>query len=325
MKRDQKVIVVGAGIMGSMIAAKLRDVGAEVTLLDAGFAGQATRASGGMLAPTSEARSIPSSWRVQAQVSLKLWQEWLQRFEKLGVDVGYIPGLGHAAMSMQEAQQHRTSGQWQQDHPDHPHGMAFFPEEGSVDPEQVLRALHLLCPVTPAEVTTLHVDERNVTLKTTAGSMQSDQVVLACGAWTSRFGVEVQARQGQALLLEGQHVDHALYKGRGYLVPRGGSTFVGATDIETWDVTPTRGARKTLLAYAHQHRPASVQSRVLDHKVGLRPYRSEPFVGPHPTLRNVLVATGHHRNGVLLAPVTAQVVTGLFMQASQGSYGAPVH
>lgn len=323
--KDQQVVVVGAGIIGSMIAVQIRDLGAKVTLLDAGFAGQATRASGGMLAPTSEGHSIPASWRMQAQLSLKLWKGWLDRFESLGWDAGYIPGLGHAATTGQEAQQYRSKGQWLEDTAEHPLGMAFFPEEGSVNPEQVLGALHALCPVTSAELLHLQASEAGVLLTTTMGVLQADQVVLACGAWTNRLGVQVTPRQGQALLIEGQQVDHALYKGRGYLVPRRDSTYVGATEIETWDVTPTLGARKTLLAYAHQHQPESLSARVLEHKVGLRPYRSEPYVGAHPTLKNVLVATGHYRNGILLAPVTAQVVTGLFMQRSQPSYRANVH
>ncbi|GGJ21146.1 NAD(P)/FAD-dependent oxidoreductase [Deinococcus roseus] len=329
MKTEKHVMVVGAGIVGSMIAVQLLDLGWQVTLLDAGFAGQATRASGGMLAPTSEAHSLPVSWREKAQLSLQLWKTWLERFERMGLDVGYISSLAHAATHLQEAEQFKSNlqsaGQWTEDNPEHPHGMAFYSEEGSLDPVQVLRALHALVPVTQAEVKRLWEDGHTIKADTSSGELQADGAVLACGAWSNRFGIPVQSRQGQALLLEGEHVDHATYKGRGYMVPRQGATYVGATEIDTWDTTPTHGARSTLLAYVQQHKPDLQEVRVLDHKVGLRPLLPEPMIAPHPSLQNVLVATGHHRNGILLAPVTAQRVMQLFMQESPPSYGVTVH
>lgn len=318
------VVVVGAGIIGSMVAVKLLDLGAQVTLLDAGFAGQATRSSGGMLAPTSEALSIPESWREKAVQSLHLWQDWLKRFEQMGVDVGYQTGLGHAACSAEEALNLKSSGEWLEDHPLHPYGMAYFPQEGSLEPEKVLSALHMLCPVTHAEVHAIE-DQQGLVVRTSLGELRADALILACGAWSAKFGIPVLPKQGQVLLIEGKHIEHATYKAKGYLVPRGNRTFVGATEIETLDVRPTQGAKNTLLNHVRNHHPHIPDPLVLEHRVGVRPYLPEPFVGHHPTLKGVLVATGHHRNGVLLAPVTAQLLAELFMEASPDSYGLPVH
>ncbi|MDX1574717.1 MAG: glycine oxidase ThiO, partial [Kiloniellales bacterium] len=180
-------------------------------------------------------------------------------------------------------------------------------------------ALHERTEVTAIEtsagrVTGLELGDRRVA---------ADAVVLAAGAWSAELpGLPEAARppvrpvKGQALALAmdpGQPlVTHVVWAPGIYLVPRAeGSLIVGATVEEKgFDESLTAGGVFALLEAAWRAVPAIEELAIEDLWVGFRPTSRDdaPILGPTP-VEGLLLATGHHRNGILLAPATAAAVS----------------
>jgi glycine oxidase len=147
------------------------------------------------------------------------------------------------------------------------------------------------------------------------------QVVLAAGAWTSELdlpagtSIPVRPVKGQILRLcdpGGPGLLRRVVRFHGgYLVPRGDGRYVlGATMEERGhDLHPTAGGVYELLRDAHELVPGIEELQIEELSVGLRPSTPDnaPAVGPG-ALEGLLWATGHHRNGILLAPLTAQSI-----------------
>jgi glycine oxidase len=215
------------------------------------------------------------------------------------------------------------------------------PDDHSVDPRLVLAALRKACEAAGvrlrehAKVTRIVSDgpgERvaGVALASGEGArgqdelLAADQVVLAAGAWTGEIagiedaGVPVRPVRGQLLRLRDPAGSGLLrrivrFEG-GYLVPRADGRYVlGATVEERgFDLQPTVGGVYELLRDAHELVPGVSELQIEELCVGLRPGTPDnaPAIGPG-ALDGLTWATGHYRNGILLAPLTAELVTGL--------------
>jgi len=158
-------------------------------------------------------------------------------------------------------------------------------------------------------------------------SVAADIVVLAAGAWSRAIGglppdrrPPVRPIKGQMLALRMDPADplltHVLWAPGAYLVPRrDGRLIVGATVEEKgFDTTVTAGGLLALLEAAWRAIPAVEELPVDEIWVGHRPGSRDdaPILGPGP-LDGLFYATGHHRNGILLAPVTADAVARLIL------------
>ncbi|MGH7395518.1 MAG: NAD(P)/FAD-dependent oxidoreductase, partial [Candidatus Methylomirabilales bacterium] len=110
-----------------------------------------------------------------------------------------------------------------------------------------------------------------------------------------------------------------------YLVPRpGGEIVLGTTEeFAGFDKRVTVRGLNGILAGAQELYPALAEAPILRAWAGLRPYTSDglPLLGPVPGVEELLVATGHHRNGILLAPITGQIVRELIVD---GRTSAPL-
>jgi glycine oxidase len=149
--------------------------------------------------------------------------------------------------------------------------------------------------------------------------------VVAAGAWSSgvlaRLGVRVETPplKGQIVLLKGDRplLRRIVEHGKNYLVPReDGRILVGATEEEAgFDTRTTSEALHDLLAEAHRLCPGLIEARVERSWAGLRPgsVDSRPYLGFAPGWSNVIVATGHKRAGLQLAPATAEVIADLVL------------
>ena len=119
------------------------------------------------------------------------------------------------------------------------------------------------------------------------------------------------------LLHTGERLLRATLAGRhsggrhGYVVPRAdGRVLVGATtEAIGFDKRVTAGAMAWLLSLALEFVPQLADARVVDQWSGLRPQSADglPLLGPHRAVQGLIFASGHHRNGILLTPVTAEV------------------
>ena len=111
-----------------------------------------------------------------------------------------------------------------------------------------------------------------------------------------------------------------------YLVPRdSGEVVVGATVEERADTAVTAGGVLTLLRAAAELVPELVEYELVEAVAGLRPGTPDnaPIIGPLPGRPGVVAATGHHRHGIVLTPVTADLVTELIVTGEPDSALAP--
>ncbi|WP_326649373.1 MULTISPECIES: glycine oxidase ThiO [unclassified Streptomyces] len=162
---------------------------------------------------------------------------------------------------------------------------------------------------------------------TDGSELTADQVVLACGSLSGRLGgvpadvlPPVRPVKGQVLRLTVprayapflSRTVRAMVRGSDvYLVPReNGELVIGATSEELgWDTTVTAGGVYELLRDAHELVPGITELPLTETRAGLRPGSPDnaPLLGP-TALPGLHLATGHHRNGVLLTPVTGDVM-----------------
>jgi glycine oxidase len=158
-------------------------------------------------------------------------------------------------------------------------------------------------------------------------SVVADSVVLAAGAWSRQIAglppdrrPPVRPVKGQVLLLrmdpQAPLLNHVLWAPGAYMVPRrDGRLIVGATVEEKgFDEAITAGGLLTLLEAAWRAVPAIEELPIQEILVGHRPGSRDdaPILGRGP-LEGLFYATGHYRNGILLAPVTADAMAQLVL------------
>ena len=183
--------------------------------------------------------------------------------------------------------------------------------------------LHEWTPVRAVEVE----GGRAVGVRTDAGSSPADAVLLAAGAWSRQIGglppealPPVRPIKGQMLALgmdpAAPLLRHVLWAPKVYLVPRrDGRLLVGATVEERgFDPALTASGVLALLEAAWRALPAVEELPIQETWVGFRPGSPDdaPIVGP-TAVEGLVVATGHHRNGILLAPITIETTTALLL------------
>ncbi|MGH7588577.1 MAG: glycine oxidase ThiO [Gemmatimonadota bacterium] len=205
-----------------------------------------------------------------------------------------------------------------------------LPDDHQVDPVRLMAAAESAVRSAPRiEVETgtavralLSTDRRVAGVETDRGPVSTGWVVLAAGAWSG--GLEelprplpVRPVKGQmAAVRPRQPSIRGIVGGRGaYCVPRDdGRVVIGATVEERgFDDRVNRVEVDALVASAVDIVPALAGAEVVSRWAGLRPGTPDslPVLGPDPDLPGLVYATGHYRNGILLAPLTAQCLAAL--------------
>jgi glycine oxidase len=206
---------------------------------------------------------------------------------------------------------------------------AFLPDECSIEPRALSTAVLAaarsggveLCP--GVEITSLILQgNRCLGVKTSEGeTIHAAQVVLAAGCWSSQIlGASPYAPtlpvRGQmaALRHSGTPIRHVLRSERGYLVPRGEEspqTIVVGSTIENagYEKRITAGGIEKILSAANELVPELERAEIVETWCGLRPGTPDqlPIIGP-ADIKGLVFATGHYRNGILLAPITTKLV-----------------
>lgn len=204
-----------------------------------------------------------------------------------------------------------------------------FPYDHQIDNVELTRALVLAAEKrgvqfrTGVEVSGLATEGNRVTgVALGPGRIYTSHVVVCAGAWSGLLDtggprLPIVPIRGQLVALEGAglRLDRVIYTERGYLVPRAdGRILVGST-METagFDATTTAGGIRTLLDLALTIVPKLEKGRITGLWAGLRPATEDglPILGPAgpPWPEGLFFATGHFRNGILLAPLTARLLT----------------
>jgi glycine oxidase len=356
------VTVIGAGVVGSTIAWELASAGATVRLIDARTPGDgATRASAGILAPYIEGHPA-SPLRELGRESLDLFDAFIARLstDSHRAIVYERKGSFEVALTMEEAERlSAASGVlWREGvearwvpgavipdvepnvNPDAPGGL-FIPMHGYVGAGSLTAAAVAGARQHGAEVREAHgaievsrVPGGGVRVRTEAETWETDMAVMAAGSWSSRITVEgadpvpVHPVRGQLLQVAtpAGTVRHIIWGAAGYLVPwPDGSVLVGGTVEDVgFDETSTDEARRGLLEMAAALVPALEGAAVTDMRVGLRPRGPDdlPIVGRSVAVPGLIYATAHYRNGVLLAPLTAQLVRRLVLDPAAQTIAA---
>ena len=217
-------------------------------------------------------------------------------------------------------------------------GAVFSPEDTQVDNRKLVTALRLAAEAAGASIT----EHRAVSTISSRGGrvegvvlgdgtkVRADVVVLAAGAWARSIeGIGRELRppvrpiKGQMLALRmnptAPLLSHVVWAPSAYLVPRrDGRLLVGATVEEKgYDAALTAGGVLTLLEAAWRAVPAIEELPIDEMWVGHRPGSRDdaPILGAGP-LDGLIYATGHHRNGILLAPVTADAISRLILEGT---------
>jgi glycine oxidase ThiO len=324
------VIVIGGGIIGLSIALELQGRGCTVRVLTKDSAGAAAQAAAGMLAPQAE--ELP----IGAMLDLCLWSrslypEWTSKLSTVtGIDTGYWP-CGIASPRYQPPVPQQTD--WQERsqllrHTDSTQlgaeviGGYWFPADGQVDNRALYRTLQLATQFAGIEVlegVTIETfgNQPIQQLTTSQGTFQADRYILATGAWSEELlAIPVQPRKGQMLALQVPPnqplpLQTVLFGEEVYIVPRqDGRIIIGATS-ENVGFQPGNSSADLdhLLAKALRLCPDLAAYPVVDRWWGFRPSTPDelPILGPSDR-PNLILATGHYRNGILLAPATAQII-----------------
>ena len=209
----------------------------------------------------------------------------------------------------------------------------FFPDDWQVENRKLVTALRQyaeLNEIRLLENTTadqLIFENGQVTgVYTAAGELRADVTLLTAGAWSSQIKlgdgnmpIEVRPVRGQIITLTPpeRSFRHVVYTHRGYIVPRiDGRLLVGSTTEHVGfskDVTALAAAG--LRSVACEISPSFSDLTVADHWSGLRPYSAGgmPVLGCIEDIKGLFLATGHYRNGILLAPITAKLMAGLVL------------
>ncbi|MEM7795416.1 MAG: glycine oxidase ThiO, partial [Cyanobacteria bacterium P01_C01_bin.118] len=324
------VLVIGGGIIGLAIATELRQQGASVTVLSRDFNAAAGHAAAGMLAPGAEGLTGPLL--ELSQRSLALYADWSHKLEELtGQSTGYWPsGILKPFLSPVTASPDLLSQvavqSYQPDLSSDVTGAHWYPEEGQADNRALLKALRIAAQELGVDIQEgvsaeafLQRNSHITGILTSHGQRQAGHYVLAAGAWSSELlPVPVKPRKGQlASLLTPADSPHTLkrvlFGEHIYIVPRqDGRIVLGATD-EDVGFAPhnTAAGVAQLLNQAARLYPPLADFPLQECWWGYRPATPDeaPILGAGPC-DNLTLATGHHRNGVLLTPVTAKLIVG---------------
>ncbi|MCE3550587.1 glycine oxidase ThiO [Pseudonocardia sp. RS11V-5] len=333
----EDLVVVGGGVIGLSCAWRAAQAGRHVTLRDPAPASGSSWVAGGMLAPVTEAWPGEEGLLELGLESLELWPAFA---EELSAAAGQPAGLhpegtvvaatgsgdraeldalaGHLARLGRPVE--RLSGRELRRlepglGPDVRGGLSV-PGDLSVDNRALLAALRAA-----AEKAGVVMEER----AWEPGETAPGTVLICAGAHSAALhpGLAglVRPVKGEILRLTHRHgafpvptrTVRALVDGRPvYLVPRPGGLVVGATQSEHgFDTEPTVGGVRDLLRDAERILPGIAEYALAEAAAGLRPGSPDnvPVVGRLDG--RTLVATGHSRNGILLAPLTARLVVGL--------------
>ncbi len=345
------VAIVGGGIIGLAIGWKLAKRGFSVGIFERDRIGSgATRAATGMLAATAEVEPGEDDLLPLTLASQGLWPDFAGELEaETGLSVDYkSEGTMVVALGRDEVDRLRFRHELQtrlglktvwlsgsvarEREPGlrpNVSGAILCEQDHQVDARLVAAALAASFRKAGGQlfentrVVSLERSGRKVTgLSTETETYAAGTVVLAAGAWSPELvqGLQLPVRplKGQSLSLRmdprNPVLKHIVWTEQIHMAPKGdGRLIVGATVEERgFDTSNTAGGVFALLEAARRVLPSVEELAIDEIWTGFRPTSLDdaPILG-EVGIDGLVVATGHHRNGILLAPVTARAISGL--------------
>jgi glycine oxidase len=348
MTRNPDAVVLGGGIIGAAIAYELAREGRRVVLLEKGPIGrQASWAAAGLLTPIHVA-DYPAPLAALCLESQRLYEPWIRDLGDPGVEYR-ANGALLLVFDDRDASDAATLEAWRRErgrpaerldaaaaHAAEPklaadvRGALLLPDVAQVRNHRLTRALAEAAKRLGAEIRTeteavgfLRVPGRINGVKTSRGDVFAGETVVAAGAWSGELlasiGLDLAVRpvRGQMVLLQGppEALKRSIISRDSYLIPRAdGRILLGSTMEEAgFDDSTTADGVAHLLAQGKRLVPETGAYAVAAAWAGLRPATADrlPFLGRPAGFGGLILATGHFRNGILLAPVTGKIVADL--------------
>jgi glycine oxidase len=342
--KNWDVIIIGGGIIGLSLSIELRKTGASVLVVERGEPGrEASYAAGGMLVDCGT--ETPAALQPLATASARMYPEFVHElqvesglhidlrdqgsivfpppehvYERPGFTVADLAKLLPAPLAELEPALAD------------PNQPAFYLQERSVDPRGLAAAAlqaakHRGVDISSGEeVTAVNLSDGQVSGVTTRKtSFRSSKVVNCAGAWSGQIpphAFPTRPVKGQMLCLASPSrtlLKHVIRSPEVYLIPRSDGRIVVGTTVEEagfdkrTDVTTIQHLHRSAVAIIPELRNA----KILEDWAGLRPGTPDalPILGATQT-PGYYVATGHFRDGILLAPITAQVMVEIITETS---------
>jgi len=339
-------VIVGGGVIGLSIARSMALRGVRnICVIERQECGtEASFAAAGMLAPQAEADNPDEFFQLLCR-SRDLYPDWASTLKaETGIDIELdLTGTICLSFNEDEEQELHQRFEWQSKaglsaerlttaevrrlEPQisaSVTGALLFPRDVQVENRRLLAALATSVQVLGVSVMNeTNVEEVVVSaghvsgVQTNKGLIQSPTVVIAAGAWSDltgamKFPVEPVRGQMVCLSAKPQLTRHVIYSPRGYLVPRQDGRLIAGSTTERVGYLKmvTAGGVKSILMNASEISPAIERLPLVTSWAGLRPRAPDglPLLGPCDEIEGLIYATGHYRNGILLAPLTGELI-----------------
>jgi glycine oxidase len=349
IKGSAEVVIIGGGVVGLAIARSLALRGVrDVCLVERGGLGtEASFAAAGMLAPQAEADAQDDFFALACR-SRDLYPSFAAALhEATGIDIELdTTGTLYLALTQDDQEEIEKRYEWQtraglsiellsaaaarELEPcisDSILGALLFPKDIQVENRRLLSALANnvknlgVTILTETNVDSLIIEGQRLTgVQTSRGRVSCAAAVVAAGTWSSFIKSDsplltIEPVRGQMVCLEAkpQLTRHVIYSRRGYIVPRrDGRLLAGSTSERAgFAKCVTAGGISSILQNAQEISPAISNLPIVDTWAGLRPRSADglPVLGPCGEIDGLFYATGHYRNGILLAPLTGELIS----------------
>lgn len=342
-----EVVIIGGGVIGLTIARALARRGVrDVWVIERSSLGtEASFAAGGILAPQAEANARDEFFELACR-SRDLYPDFAAALqEETGIDVELdSTGTLYVAFTAGDLSEIEKRYEWQfqagldvekltaaQARELEPcigetiQGALRFPRDTQVENRRLLNALvnsvDKLKVNIAAEtnVESVKIERRRITgVETSRDFVSCQTVIVAAGTWSSTIEhartPKIEPVRGQMICFHAKPrlAKHVIYSPRGYLVPRHDGRLLAGSTSENAGFTKqvTAGGISHILANAHEISPGIATLPIVDTWSGLRPHAADglPVLGPCDEIDGLFYATGHYRNGILLAPVTGELI-----------------
>ncbi|WP_449540339.1 glycine oxidase ThiO [Ferdinandcohnia sp. Marseille-Q9671] len=349
MNQSYDVVIIGGGIIGCSIAYYLAKENMKVAIFESNQIGsKSTSAAGGMLGAHSECDGDVDVFFPFARSSQYAYSELKDELYHLsGIDIGYKKG-GILKLVYNESDRNglqtilsQPTVKWldkeevwemEPSVSSNLAGAAYIEEDVNVMPSSVCQAFAKSAQIRGASlfeytpVFEIQKKGNGFLIHTATSRVEAKQVVVASGVWSTPFfkqlGLDHQVNpvKGECIsvLDEKATLKHTIFHDGYYIVPRtNGKLVIGATMKENdWNERVSLDGIDTLIAKAKMMLPTIADMKIDSFWAGLRPqtFDQKPYIGHHPEDEGILFATGHFRNGILLAPATGQMIRDLILK-----------
>ncbi|MRX73710.1 glycine oxidase ThiO [Bacillus lacus] len=342
-----EVCIIGGGVIGLSIAYYLAREGVKAAVFEKDVtASKASSAAAGMLGAHSELSGSPQyrEFALSSQAEYTSLAEEL--YELTGIDIELV-NKGMLKLAASEKELHDLKRQVllhnslsllsaQETSEMEPYlsketlGGLYIPGDGHVEPQKLAAAFKRAAVSMGTEIfehtSVLSIDEQKNRLVTDRGSFSFRKLVIAGGVWSGLFTQKLGISEtfypvkGEcfSVMPPAKVLTKTIFYDECYLVPkRDGRIVVGATMVPNdWNTDVSAGGISFLAEKLKAVFPELAACPIRTFWAGLRPQntRKMPLITEHPENRNLLIAAGHYRNGILLAPGTGQYIRDLILE-----------